>query len=210
MKSINIKDIELKIRLPIVLNAIVSNSYFEIDINGEIYIDQKAPETLPIVFKCESFDNRSAVMDANTIAKELFKNYKPIINGAICTIKPLASWQDVIEMNRDKMVYFDHQSDGVELFEDKELENMGWEATALDINYREISEHIESSCEGFLLFYDNEIQFNGFVIAQDISRLRESVRAFIVKRIESSIEKGDLDYDDLDTKDALEFFGVEV
>ena len=210
MNNINIKDVELSISLPIILNALSNNSYIEIDINGDIYINEKAHQSMPIVFKCESFDSNETIMDATTIAKQLFKNYKPIINGAICKIKPLVSWQDIIEMNRGKMLYFDHQSDGVELFEDKELEDMGWEATALDINYREISEHIESTCEGFLIFYDNEVQFNGFAIANDIEATRKSVKDFIIEKIKTKIKQGDLDCDDMDTQDALEFFGVKV
>ena len=210
MNSINIKDLELRISLPTVLNAVMANKSIEIDINGEIYIDEKADLTLPIVFKCESFDNKSAIMDTTMIVKKLFKDYKPAIDGAICTIKPLVNWQNIIGMNQDRMLYFDHHNDGVELFEDKQLEDMGWEASALDINYREISEYIEKSCDGFFIFYDNEIQFNGFVIVKDIENTREKVKDFIIKKIKINIEEGNLDGDDLDTKDALEFFGVEL
>ena len=73
------------------------------------------------------------------------------------------------------MLYFDHQSDGVELFEDKELEDYGWNASALDINYREISEFIEEFCEGVLLCYDNEIQFSGFIIVDDVNDVKIKV-----------------------------------
>ena len=39
-------------------------------------------------------------------------------------------------MNKENMLYFDHQSDGVEMFEDNILEDFGWNASVLDINYR--------------------------------------------------------------------------
>ena len=119
MNSINIKDLELQISLPVVLNALMAKKSIEIDINGKIHIDKKADLTLPIVFKCENFDNKSAIMDTTMIAKELFKNYKPVVTGAICTIKPLVAWQDIIGMNQDRMLYFDHHNDGVELFEEQ-------------------------------------------------------------------------------------------
>lgn len=209
MKSINIKDVEISISLPIILNALSAKSYIEIDINGNIYVNEKAHISLPIIFKCESFDSNHNIMDAVTIAKQIFKEYRPVVQGTICRIKPLIAWQDVIDLNKDRMLYFDHQSDGVELFEDKQLEDMGWEATALDIPYRQITEHIEKSCEGFLIFYDNEIQFNGFVIASDINHVRSTVKSFIIEKINEKIEEGSLDSDDYDTQDALEFFGVK-
>lgn len=210
MKSINIKDLILSISLPTVLNALSANSYIEIDINGDIYIDEKCDLGLPIIFRCENFEKKSLIMDATSMAQEIFKNYKPVINGAICRIKPLQAWQDVIALNQDRMLYFDHQSDGVELFEDKDIEDMGWEASALEINYREIAEFIENNCEGYLVFYDNEIQFNGFVIVNDIETVRKKVKTFIIDRIKQNIKKGELDTDDFDTVDALEFFGVEI
>ena len=108
------------------------------------------------------------------------------------------------------MLYFDHQSDGVEIFEDKTLENYGWQASALNINYREISEFIEDSCEGVLLCYDNNIQFNGFVIVENIEEVRTKVKEYIINKTNENIKEETIDIEEDDVIEALEFFGMKV
>jgi hypothetical protein len=210
MKNIDIKSVELSINLPEILNAIASKAFFEIDINGRIYINERAKTNMPIIFRHKQTQDTITIMDANALVKHLLKDFNPTINAGICKIKPLIAWAQVIELNRDRMLYFDHQSDGVELFEDKELEDMGWEATALDISYRQLCEHIENTCEGCLVFYDNDIQFNGFVIANDIKEVRLSVKTFIIQTIQNKIQNDELDTEDYDVSEALAFFGVNV
>ena len=113
-------------------------------------------------------------------------------------------------MNKYNMLYFDHQSDGVEIFEDKTLEDYGWQASALDINYREISEFIENSCEGVLLCYDNTIQFSGFVIVENIEDVRAKVKEYIIKKTQENIKEEIVDIEDEDVIEALEFFEIKV
>jgi hypothetical protein len=108
------------------------------------------------------------------------------------------------------MLYFDHQSDGVEFFEDKILEDYGWNASALEINYRQISDFIEENCEGILLCYDNEVQFNGFTIVEDINDVRLKVKEFIQTQAKINIDKDIVDLDDEDVIDALELFELKV
>ena len=108
------------------------------------------------------------------------------------------------------MLYFDHQSDGVELFEDKELEDYGWNASALDINYREISEFIEEFCEGVLLCYDNEIQFSGFIIVDDVNDVKIKVKEYIINKTKENIKEQTIDIEDDDVIEALEFFGIKA
>ena len=152
----------------------------------------------------------SSMLDAKAIASSLLADYKPTITGTICKIKPVSNWQNIIDMNKENMLYFDHQSDGVELFEDKELEDYGWNASALEINYRQISEFIEESCEGVLLCYDNEIQFSGFVIVDDINEVKTKVKEFIVNKAKENLEEELFDIEDDDVIEALEFFGIKA
>ncbi len=210
MKKINIKDLELNIDITQILNLYASKSSIIIDVDGKIYTTLDEVRKKAVIYKNLEIKQLSAMLDAKTIASTLFADYKPNITGTICKIKPVSNWQNIIDMNKENMLYFDHQSDGVELFEDKELEDYGWNASALEINYREISEFIEEFCEGVLLCYDNEIQFSGFVIVQSIEDVRVKVKDFICKKAKENIKDEILDLEDEDVIEALEFFGIKA
>jgi hypothetical protein len=210
MKKINIKDLELNIDITQILNLYASKTPIIIDVDGKIYNNENDVKKKAVIYKNINFKQMSSILDAKTIASALFTDYKPSIIGAICKIKPVSNWQNIIDMNKENMLYFDHQSDGVEIFEDKTLEDYGWNASALEINYREISEFIEDSCEGVLLCYDNEIQFSGFVIVENLEDTKEKVKEYIINKAKQNISEGILDLEDDDVIEALEFFGIKA
>ena len=210
MKKINIKDLELNIDITQILNLHSSKAPIIIDVDGNIYNNENDVKKKAVIFKQITPKQISSMLDAKAIASNLFADYKPNILGTICKIKPVSNWQNIIDMNKDNMLYFDHQSDGVELFEDKTLEDYGWNASALDINYREISEFIEESCEGVLLCYDNEIQFSGFVIVDDINDVRAKVKEYIAKKALENIKEHLVDIEDDDVIEALEIFEIKA
>ena len=94
--------------------------------------------------------------------------------------------------------------------EDKELEDYGWNSSALEINHREISEFIEESCEGVLLCYDNEIQFSGFVIVDDVKDVKQKVKEYIINKTKENIKSESIDIEDDDVIESLEFFGIKA
>ena len=210
MKKINIKDLELNIDITHILNLYASKAPIIIDVDGKIYNNENDVKKKAVIYKNIDFKQMSSMLDAKTIASTLFADYKPSIIGAICKIKPVSNWQNIIDMNKENMLYFDHQSDGVELFEDKELEDYGWNASALDINYREISEFIEEFCEGVLLCYDNEIQFSGFIIVDDVNDVKIKVKEYIINKTKENIKEQTIDIEDDDVIEALEFFGIKA
>ena len=210
MKKINIKDLELNIDITQILNLHSSKTPIIIDVDGNIYTSENDVKKKAVIFKQITPKQISSMLDAKAIASTLFTDYKPNIIGTICKIKPVSNWQNIIDMNKDNMLYFDHQSDGVEMFEDKVLEDYGWHASVLEINYREISEFIEESCEGVLLCYDNTIQFSGFVIIEDIENARLKVKDYIVNKAKQNISDGILDAEDDDVIEALDFFGIKA
>lgn len=210
MKKINIKDLELNIDIIHILNLYASKTPIIIDVEGNIYTKLEEVQKKAIIYKNMDLKQISSVLDAKAIALQLFAEYKPNILGTICKIKPVLNWQNIIDMNKENMLYFDHQSDGVELFEDKGLEDYGWNASALDINYREISEFIEEFCEGVLLCYDNEIQFSGFVIVEDINDVKIKVKEYIINKTKENIKEQTIDIEDDDVIEALEFFGIKA
>ena len=210
MKKINIKDLELNIDITQILNLYASKASIIIDVDGKIYNNENDVKKKAVIYKNINVKQMSSMLDAKTIASKLFEDYKPSISGTICKIKPVSNWQNIIDMNKENMLYFDHQSDGVEMFEDKTLEDYGWHASVLEINYREISEFIEESCEGVLLCYDNEIQFSGFVIIDNIEDTRAKVKDYIVNKAKQNISDGIVDIEDDDVIEALELFGIKA
>ena len=210
MKKINIKDLELNIDITQILNLHSSKAPIIIDVDGNIYNNENDVKKKAVIFKQITPKQISSMLDAKAIASNLFADYKPNILGTICKIKPVSNWQNIIDMNKENMLYFDHQSDGVEMFEDKTLEDYGWHASALEINYREISEFIEDSCEGVLLCYDNTIQFSGFVIIDDINDVRAKVKEYIAKKALENIKEHLVDIEDDDVIEALEIFEIKA
>ncbi len=210
MNQINIKDLDVKIDITNILNAVTLNKEVLIDINGKVYVDEECPSSMPIIFKLSAQEKVSSLLDVKAIVANIFKDYKPTVIGTICNLKPIMAWQEIIFLNQPKMLYFDHQSDGVELFEDKEVEDYGWHAVACDISYREITEFIESNCAGTFVFYDNEIQFNGFVMVDDLEDTKVKVKSFIIDKIKEKLEDEEIDIDDSDVQESLEYFGIKV
>ena len=113
----------------------------------------------------------------------------------------------LLESKTDEFLYQDHPNDGIDLFCDDELENIGWNAVAFDfITYRSIAEFIEKNCEGTLTFNDHPMGFNGFAIVDNIEDVRKQVKEFIIQQIENNI----LDEYDDDQLEALALFNLDV
>lgn len=210
MKKINIKDVFLDIDMLQIFDIKDVNSIFFIDIDGNIYVDEKDIKDKAIIFISDNLEEVLNIKDIKLFATAIFEKYKPEMIGTTCRIKPLNNWQNIIDLNKNHMLYFDHQSDGVEIFEDSILEDYGWHATALEIKYRQISDFIEENCEGTLLFYDNEIQFSGFAVINNIEEVRKQVRKFIIEQTLKNKENNLFELDDDDVIEALEFFELEV
>lgn len=210
MRKINIKDLELDIDITQILNLYASKTPIIIDVDGKIYTNEEDVKKKAVIYKNIDYKQMSSMLDAKTIAANLFADYKPNVLGVKCKIKPVVNWQNIIELNKYNMLYFDHQSDGVEYFEDKTLEDYGWQASALEINYRQLSEFIENNCEGVLLCYDNNIQFSGFVIVENIEDVRAKLKEFIVNKTKENIKEEIIDLEDEDVIEALEFFEMKV
>lgn len=218
MEEINIKDLRINVEIPQVLEYINSKKAFEMDFHGKIYALNEAEKTTPLVFKIDEdiFNkivvNYSKEDSIQTILENIFKKeYKVKTTATHFEITPVGAWLEIIGLNQSRMTYFDHQTDGVELFEEKELEDIGWQAVALDINYRDICTFIEKNCEGSFIFYDNTMHFNGFVIVKSIEQTKEKMYQFVQRQIEEKIKNSDLILDEVedDAKEALAFFNYK-
>ncbi|MFA7084625.1 MAG: hypothetical protein WC141_08835 [Arcobacteraceae bacterium] len=220
MKEINIKDLKINVEISSVLEYINSKKAFEMDFYGKIYALNEAEKTTPLVFKTndntfsneilnETIVNSSNENQIQTILENIFgKEYKIKTTASHFEIRPVGAWLEIIGLNQGRMTYFDHQTDGVEIFEEKELEDIGWQAVSLNIKYRDICMHLEKECEGFLIYYDNGMHFNGFVIVKSIEEAKGKMHQLVHAHIEEKIKDEELILDELedDEKQALAFF----
>lgn len=207
MNKINIKDLVLDIDILQLLSEKEKINSIKIDIYGEVYLNEENSINKPLIIVNNNI-NELSFENIESLAKTLFKDFRPKQVGTKIEIKPYINWHNIIELNKNDMLYYDHQSDGVEVFEDSVLEDYGWYASALEINYRAIATFIEDSCDGTLLFYDNEIQFNGFAIIEDINKVRTKVKEFIISQTKKNLENNLLELNDDDVIESLEYFEI--
>ncbi len=211
MEEFNIKDLKINFEISPILEFINAKKAFEIDFYGNIYALNEASKTTPLVFKSTLLENLNS-NEIKDILENIFgKEYKIQTTATHCEIFPVGAWQNIIGLNQERMTYFDHQTDGVEVFEEKALEDIGWQAVSLNINYRDLCNHLEKECEGTFVYYDNGMHFNGFVVLKDIEQAKDKMHEFVKNRIEEKIKNEELFLDELedDEKEALAFFNYK-
>lgn len=113
----------------------------------------------------------------------------------------------LLEKKRDTFLYQDHPNDGIDLFCDEEIEELGYESVVFDfIKYRDIAEFIENNCKGTLTFNNHPMGFNGFVEVDDIEDVRKKVKSYITAQILlNKLEE----YND-EQKECLEFLNIKI
>ncbi len=125
------------------------------------------------------------------------------------SIEKPQEYLDLIALNKDKYLYNDHPSDGIDLFCDDKIEQIGWHACTFDfLQYRDLASFMEENCEGELVFNDHPMGFNAYAIIDDPVKTAKQLKEFCIKRIkEENIPADELDEDQLE---AMEFFGIKV
>jgi len=115
---------------------------------------------------------------------------------------------DLIAQNKDKYLYNDHPSDGIDLFCDDKIEQIGWHACTFDfLQYRTLAQFMEENCDGTLTFNDHPMGFNAYAIIDDVDKTAQQLKAFCVEQIKKeNITLEDCDDDQLE---AMEFFGLK-
>jgi hypothetical protein len=148
------------------LNAISSQKYFGICLNGEITFD---PDNKIVIYKGKHTPKISALTPKKPISIKDFlgPNYRVAEDQTKVGIKASTAWQDIIGFNYDNALYDDTTAEGVHEFSDDSLEQIGWYADEFGIDYRELIDIIEANCKGTLLCVEQEEPYNfsglGFV-----------------------------------------------
>jgi len=211
MEEFNIKDLKINFEISSLLAFLESKKEFEIDVYGNMYALNEASKTTPLIFRGKvpsSFHETELTRLIETI---FGKEYNVQTTASHCTLSLVGAWQSIIGLNQDRMSYFDHQTDGIEVFEEKELEDIGWQAVSLNINYRAICTYLEQQCQGTFVYYDNGMHFNGFVIFKDTQEAKAKMCEFVTLQIEEKIKNEELilEESDDDEKEALAFFNYK-
>lgn len=116
-------------------------------------------------------------------------------------------YMNLLKEKRGSFLYQDHPNDGIDFFNDEQLEEMGWHASIFSfLSYRDISHFIEENCNGTLTYNDHPLGFNGFVEVDDIVETRNKVKEFIVEKIKENIHE---EYD-IEHNESLDFFGISL
>ncbi len=83
MKQFNIKDLELEIDMNKILTALNANKEVQIDVFGNVYIDEDIDITIPVIYKSNKNEKLSSIVSIDAMANNIFKDYKYIIKGII-------------------------------------------------------------------------------------------------------------------------------
>ncbi|MEA1915634.1 MAG: hypothetical protein U9N30_10010 [Campylobacterota bacterium] len=204
MKKIQIKDIELKLDIEQLIHAMDNSQELAIGLDGTIFTDTIDPK-MPLMFRRITSGIDRSLSSKERLTALFGKEYKPLFGDTLCIVKPLIAWQEVMKINKDRMFYEDHSSDGIEVFNDERVETVSFEAVVFDIDYRVIAEFIEEHCEGDFVYYENEIQFSGFTIASNNDKAYEQVKYFLQDLINQKVEQGEIDLEQLDEEEQIAY-----
>ncbi len=195
------------------LQAINSAKVFGINIKGEIIYEPFSDKEILIYQGKYTPAPTSALTPTATPPLEtvLGKNYQLVIDGQRVLIKAFSNWQELIGINTPRASYDDTTADGVAEFSNKELENIGWQATEFNIKYRDLVELLEEKCDGTILCIEQEepYQFSGLGFLSDDEQAKE-VRFEYCQKEAKKLMNNDPMYakDELndDEEEAAEFF----
>ena len=196
--------------------ALSSNREFAITVKGEVkYTPFEATDMFIYKGKITPEANADLSIPKPLLKQELLgKHYQVVEDGDRVLIKAGAAWQDIIALNTENCHYDDTTGDGIDVFKDTEMEDMGWKVTDFDVTYRTLVEMLEEEADITLLCYEQEepYQFSGLGYFNDLPQAREILFNYCRKTIRDKLAT-DPDYAedmlDDDQEEAMEFFKIK-
>jgi len=213
MKKFNLFKEIIIVKKADLIQAVNSSKVYGITINGEIKYEPFANNDI-LIYQGK-YTPKSTNMLSNAPAPSfteiLGKNYQVVEDDERVLIKAFSNWQELIAVNMPRASYDDTTGDGVAEFSNKELENIGWNATEFNINYRTLVELLEEKCEGTLLCIEQEepYQFSGLGFIKDNKFARELLYDFCHTKAKKLMNEDPLYAKDKlsdDEEEAAEFF----
>ncbi len=214
MKKFNLFNEIIVVERPALLRAINSTKEFAITYEGRII--ESDFNSHPLIYRgsiTPTPTSAPALKPPPSLNELLGPNYKIVEDDERVLIKAAAAWKEILNLNIRHCDYDDSSGDGISLFADEELEEMGWHATEFNVEYRDMVNVIESSCEGILLCVEQEdpYQFSGLGFIFDKTCARTQVREFCKKQIQEKLNSDPLFAKENLTDDeaeAVTFFGL--
>ena len=138
-------------------------------------------------------------------------NYQIVEDEERVLIKAFSNWQELIKVNTPRASYDDTTGDGVDKFANKELEDIGWNATEFNINYRTLVDVLEKECAGTLLCIEQEepYQFSGLGFLDNDTEAIKVLFSYCQEKIKKIMQEDPLYAADKlsdDEEEAAEFF----
>ncbi len=214
MKKFNLIHEIIVVERSALFNAINSTNEFAITYAGEII--ESNFESHPLIYRGSIAPAPVSALtpqQPRSLNEILGHNYKIVEDDERILIKAAGAWKEILNLNIRHCDYDDSSGDGISVFADKELEEMGWHATEFDIEYRDIVDVIEASCEGILLCIEQKepYQFSGLGFIFDKPCARTQVRKFCKQQIQDKLMNDPLFAKEKLTDDEIEaaaFFGL--
>jgi len=196
------------------LKAINSTRLFGINIKGEVLYSPFKENEILIYEGKHTPKPVNALMPAKPQSlEEIFgKNYQILEDDDRILIKAFANWQELIGVNTPRASYDDTTNDGVDLFSNEDLEELGWQATEFSIPYRVFVELLEEKCAGTILCIEKEepsYQFSGLGFIEDNKEAYKVMFDFAKSKINDVITHNENFKDEFlsdDQIEALEYF----
>ncbi|UCM99759.1 hypothetical protein LCX93_09525 [Sulfurimonas sp. SWIR-19] len=213
MKKFNLFNEVITVDKSELLQAINSAKEYGINIDGAIkYAPFDEKEILIYQGKYTPQPANALVKaQAPTLAEIFGRNYQIIENKNKVLIKAFSNWQELIRVNTPRASYDDTTGDGVDKFADEALEEIGWNATEFDINYRTLVDVLEKECEGTLLCIEQEdpYKFSGLGFLNDDTHAKEVLFSYCQNEIKKLMREDSLYTTEKltdDEKEAAEYF----
>ena len=196
--------------------AINSGKTFGINIHGDIVYEPYSDKEI-LIFSGKHTPKPASALTPPTPVKveDIFgKNYQIVEDEDRVLIKAFSNWQELIGLNTPRCSYDDTTADGVAEFSDKDLEEIGWQATEFNINYRDLVDELEAKCAGYVLCIEQEepqYQFSGLGFIADDKEAYEVMFAYAKAHVQKMIDTHEDFKRELlteDEEDAAKFFGL--
>ena len=215
MKKFNLFNEIITVDKSELLTAINSTKEYGINIDGTIKYAPFDEKEILIYEGKHSPQTLNALMPSKipSLSNILGDNYQVVEDEDRVLIKAFSNWQELIKINTPRASYDDTTGDGVDKFADEALEDIGWNATEFNINYRTLVDILEKECDGTLLCIEQEdpYQFSGLGFLDNDAQAKEALFSYCQNEIKKIMKEDPLyakeNLSD-DEQEAAEFFSV--